>query len=496
MSLQRRLMVVLGLAAAVLIAGFATLGFALSSSESARVEEAQSVARDVADELVSALGRADVGKRPDADDLVLPARAALAGLPQVRGGYCGADGGIHAAVRGGRRNGRKPPTFSYEEQAALTSACREGASAPLDRVVRATRVTIVLATAPAAGGEIAWVALAVRAEPPSGFGWRASAMVLAAGTMILAMVVVSALASLRKGAAQLDAGITRLERDLRAPLEEPHAEELGAIARAVRSMARHLADAQDKEKKLAQELGHAQRLSALGRVVAGVAHEVRNPLAGVKLRLDLMKRDPSLGETAKGDVEACLEEVARLDRVVRSLLVVGRKEPRSVESLALGPIVDARLEACAPLAGERGVSVSRVGDATAFADPDAVGQIVENLARNAIEASPDGGAVEVVIARGASDADEVTLDVIDGGDGIPASRTAELFEPFFTTKPEGTGLGLWISRALAEAMGGSLGYARAPTEGGSARTRLRLTLRARPEPAREGAAKDETVGAA
>lgn len=478
MSLRRRLLMVLALAAAVLIAGFATLGFALSSSESARVEEAQSVARDVADELVSALGRSDGAGRADARDLISTARATLAGQPQLRGGYCGADGAVHAAVRGGRRNGRKAPSFSVEEQAAIVRACREtGAGAPLDRVIRERHVTIVLATAPAGGGEVAWAALGLRADPPTGVGWRASALVLAVGTMVLAMVVVSALASLRKGAAQLDAGIARLEKDLRAPLEEPHAEELAAIARAVRTMARHLADAQEAEKRLSQELGHAQRLSALGRVVAGVAHEVRNPLAGVKLRLDLMKRDPSLGETAKGDVETCLEEIARLDRVVRSLLVVGRREPRSVEALALAPVIDARLGACAPVAAERGVELTREGEATAFADPDAVGQIVENLLRNAIEASPTDGAVKVAIA---AEGDRLTVDVIDGGPGIPEPRTAELFEPFFTTKSEGTGLGLWISRTLAEAMDGTLRYDRV-----GATTRLRLELRATPRaPAR------------
>ncbi len=463
MSLRRRLLVVLALAVAVLFAGFATLGFAFSSSEGARREEAQMVTRDVADELASAWQRA-----PDAEPAQL-ARATLSGQPQVRGGFCGHDGSLRAVARGGRRNAKAGATLSPDEHGAIGRACRESpAQGGLDESYREAHEVVVVSTAPTSSGELAWAAIFVRSDPPGGVGWRASAIVLAVGTLVLAMVVVGALASLRSGASQLERGIGRLERDLRAPIDEPHATELAAIARAVSAMARHLADARDTEKRLSGELAHAQRLSALGRVVAGVAHEVRNPLAGLKLRLDLMKRDPALGATARGDVDTCLEEVERLDRVVRSLLTVGRREPRPLASTALAAPIDLRLAGCLASAEEREVTLAREGEATAQADPDALGQIVENLVRNAIEASPSGGAVRVSIGR---EGDRVFVDVLDEGPGIPKAHVAELFEPFFTTKPEGTGLGLWMSRALAEAMGGTLRYDRV-----GAGTRMRVEL--------------------
>jgi signal transduction histidine kinase len=479
MSLRRRLLVVLALAVAVLLAGFATLGFALSSSEGARVDEAQNVTRDVADELAATRLRG-----PEADP-ALVARATLRGQPQVRGGFCGRDGAVPIVVRGGRRNAKAGATLSPDEHGAIGSACRESpAQGVFDKWYREPHEVVVVSTASVGvGGEVAWAAVFVRSDPPGGVGWRASAIVLAAGTLLLAMVVVGAIASLRKGAWQLERGISRLERDLRAPIDEPHATELAAIARAVSAMARHLADARDTEKRLSGELAHAQRLSALGRVVAGVAHEVRNPLAGLKLRLDLMKRDPALGATARGDVETCLEEVERLDRVVRSLLTVGRREPRPLTSASVAAPIDLRLAGCLATAEERDVTLVRTGDATAQIDADALGQIVENLVRNAIEASPAGGTVRVAISRGEPENERVEVDVIDEGPGIPKARAAELFEPFFTTKAEGTGLGLWMSRALAEAMGGTLRYERV---GASTRMRLELSTVAK-APTREGA---------
>jgi signal transduction histidine kinase len=467
MSLRRRLLVVLALAVAVLFAGFATLGFALSSSEGARLDEARAVTRDVADELAAARLRGQ-----DADPSLV-ARAALSGQPQVRGGFCDRDGSLRVSVRGGRRNAKAGATLSPDEHGAIGSACRESpAQGTFDKSYREQHEVVVVSTALTTSGELAWAAVFVRSDPPGGVGWRASAIVLAAGTLVLAMVVVGALASLRKGASQLERGIGRLERDLRAPIDEPHATELAAIARAVSGMAHHLADARDTEKRLSGELAHAQRLSALGRVVAGVAHEVRNPLAGLKLRLDLMKRDAALGPTARADVETCLEEVERLDRVVRSLLTVGRREPRPLTHASVSAPIDLRLAGCLVAAEEREVTLARSGDAAARIDPDALGQIVENLVRNAIEASPAGGTVRVVVTQ---EQDRAFVDVIDEGPGIPKARAVELFEPFFTTKPEGTGLGLWMSRALAEAMGGTVRYDRV---GASTRMRLELSTRA------------------
>ena len=101
-------------------------------------------------------------------------------------------------------------------------------------------------------------------------------------------------------------------------------------------------------------------------------------------------------------------------------------------------------------------------------DGDALARALDNVLRNAVEASPLGATVEAVVD---ADDDRVRVRVADRGEGVPSGRAGEIFEPFFTTKPDGTGLGLAISRAIARAHGGDLTYGRDGTV-----TRLQLTL--------------------
>ena len=221
-------------------------------------------------------------------------------------------------------------------------------------------------------------------------------------------------------------------------------------------MASHLADAHDRERALERRLGHEQRLAGLGRVVAGVAHEVRNPLTGIKLKLDTMARR-RLDDRSARDVAICLQEIARLDRVVSALLVVSRKAPTEFVTIDLAELVDERLIQAEALALAREVRLTREGEATAFAHRESLSRVVDNLVRNAVEASPIGAEVRVTLTDAAS---EARLDVVDHGGGIPEARLPELFEPFFTLKPEGTGLGLFLSHSLLEVQGGHLAYAR------------------------------------
>jgi signal transduction histidine kinase len=224
-----------------------------------------------------------------------------------------------------------------------------------------------------------------------------------------------------------------------------------------RGAAHKLEEARVKEEQLARELSQNERLAALGRVAAGVAHEVRNPLASIKLRLDLAASSPTpLPPAARDAIGHATSEIDRLDRLVADLLVVAGRKVGPKGRSDLGDLVRSRVDALAAWAGEKSVELTASGEGLAVVDADALARAVDNLLRNGVEAAPAGSRVAARVELADS---HVVVRIEDQGLGVAADRTAELFEPFFTTKPGGTGLGLAISRAIARAHGGDVVYA-------------------------------------
>jgi signal transduction histidine kinase len=325
---------------------------------------------------------------------------------------------------------------------------------------------LLLAAEPAEHG-FAWTGYLVQ---PSAYlkPWRQIVFGLAAATALLVATAFLGALSFRRNAASLHATLVALGKDLTTKVPEPKAGELTGIADGIRRMAADLTASRDATERLQRELAQKERLAALGRVAAGVAHEVRNPLASIKLRLDLSAATHALPPAAKEAVEAASQEIVRLDRLVGDLLLVAGKKMGPRRAVELGSLLRARWEALAPWAATRGVAVHIDGAGVADADHESVARALDNLLRNAVEASPQGGRVEARVIDGAQ---AIELQVEDRGGGVEPARESELFEPFFTTKPEGTGLGLAISRAIARAHGGELTYTR-----DGAVTRFQLTL--------------------
>jgi signal transduction histidine kinase len=328
-------------------------------------------------------------------------------------------------------------------------------------------VTLVVAVAPIARGGYVWASTRVP-SPANERAWRIGLGVLGVAIAMLIATAVHTIVAFDRGATTLRRALRALTDDLGAPVEAGSLRELRDVAGGIRAMARGLARARDDRDRLARELHDRERLASLGRVTAGVAHEVRNPLTAIKLRVDLLQQTPGVAPAVAADLGEVSQEVARLDRLVTDLLVIAGRRAGERAATDLGALAGRRVSMLAPWAAQRDVGVEVAGAGTLRVDADSVARAIDNLVRNAVEASPPGAAVRVTVApRGSGCA----IEVVDRGDGIPADAAARLFEPFFSTKSEGTGLGLALSRAIATAHGGELVYDR-----DGDRTRFTLTL--------------------
>jgi len=224
--------------------------------------------------------------------------------------------------------------------------------------------------------------------------------------------------------------------------------ELRTIVQAVNSMAH---GRQELETALRRE----DRLRLMGRVVAGIAHEIRNPLNSIRLTSRVLARRLADQPEAQESTGLIITEIDRLDSLLNSLLVFGADEPGKLRRQPIQPLLERTLALVKPHARERNVQLQFRADADCEADFDGdhLQQALMNLLLNAIDASGTNG---VVVLSMSHSADEVEIRVEDSGPGITAEQQDRLFEAFYTTKSKGTGLGLAVTKTLLEKMGASI----------------------------------------
>jgi PAS domain S-box-containing protein len=201
-----------------------------------------------------------------------------------------------------------------------------------------------------------------------------------------------------------------------------------------------------ERNRLRERLLLTERLSALGEMAARIAHEVRNPLVSIGAAAQLAAEELGESSPVKGELQAIVREVARLDNIVSDFLRFARPRQAELKPADLAPVVKESVAMVRAKVPEHKINVACAEPLIVRCDPDGIKQVLLNVLFNAVEA---GGPAEVE-CEARQVGDQVELQVADRGAGVPPALRGRLFDPFFSTKTRGTGLGLVISKQIVD----------------------------------------------
>jgi signal transduction histidine kinase len=467
---------------AVLFATFATLRYTksavLTSEKKQLIQIAQNLAREYDDkaefsrqnnELPPLNNPAAASSR---EVLTLMSRLVLQNFDGISGGFYSTAGDtlLGSSLPEYESSSANPEMqeTSVEQQAILRLA-RNAAAArqPSEEVVSNGSGIVVIEAVPIRDGHSvvgsAWSIKRLAGLPGSN-RFRAYLTTAGLGTAAFASVLLTlfVIRNLQGGVRKIEAALQGIERNLASKIDtQGDPEEIQRIVQAVHRLAATLTENIEREKQIESELRHAERLASLGRLVAGVAHEVRNPLATIRLRLQMCRRD-SDNPRVKESCSVALEEIERLNGIVNRLLNFSRPVQLHREQTDLRSLVEERMESFREQAVKSRVRVVvslPEGRKALAVDKGRMAQVFDNIIQNAIEAMADGGgtlSVSVASVQMGGNGDSFRVEFRDTGKGMPPAVVNHIFDPFFTTKPSGTGLGLSICHELVAAHGGDI----------------------------------------
>jgi signal transduction histidine kinase len=288
---------------------------------------------------------------------------------------------------------------------------------------------------------------------------------LMAGLGILFAAVLAAAALLTRLTMKWSRHVSQIERALQAhdigelpALPRTGERELDRIVKALNEAADRLANARRRADELSRQVAIGERLAAIGRVAAGIAHEIRNPIAAMRLRAENALAGDA--ERKNQSLSMILDQIERLDGLLRRLLSATERDAASPRCVPLAPFLESCIADHAELARVKRVTLeSRAEAEAARFDPEQMRRAIDNLVLNAIEAAPAGSHILISARR---EAETLVVAVHDEGAGPPAEIRDHLFEPFVTGRTEGTGLGLSVVREVAAAHGGTARLAETP----------------------------------
>jgi len=227
--------------------------------------------------------------------------------------------------------------------------------------------------------------------------------------------------------------------------------------------------------RLKERLAHAERLSSMGEMAAGISHEIRNPLGIIRSSAELLKKKVAKVDPANTIPDIIVEEANRLNRIITDFINYAKPRSPNFAACRVEEVVDKNITFLEAQINEQGYVVKKNYQNSLpeiMADSTMLYQSFLNILINAMQAMPDGG--RILIEVGAGD-HLVTVHFDDEGQGIPHENLGKIWDPFFTTKEMGTGLGLGIVKNIVESHGGSIQIVNRPVRG--ARVTIELPLK-------------------
>ena len=238
-------------------------------------------------------------------------------------------------------------------------------------------------------------------------------------------------------------------------------DEVNILSQSVRGLIKDADHTQAALQKSQETLLQAEKMASVGKLAAGMAHSVRNPLTSVKMRLFSLNRALELSSIQRDDFEVISEEIRHIDTIVQNFLEFSRPPKLKTQKISPSEVVDLVLQLLRHRLESYNVAVTVTRQATLpeiQVDPEQLKEVLINLLENACEAMEGGGAIVIHEEEGFREpyGPAVVIRVTDTGPGVQPSIREKVFQPFFTTREEGTGLGLSIACRIMEGHGGSL----------------------------------------